>query len=86
MSGEAEGVVYVYMDGAQEGTVDPDSLGQVLQLAASQHRTAGKIIDDYCSMYLNFYVMAMLTQRFHVHYLMSKGTISIAFVFACRQE
>ena len=40
MSNDSEGVVYVYVDGAQEGTVvDPDSLGQVLQLAGSQPET-----------------------------------------------
>ena len=41
MSDNSDGVVYVYMDGAQEGAVDPDSLGQVLQLAASQQQETG---------------------------------------------
>ena len=37
MSADSEGIVYVYVDGAQEGTVvDTGSLGQVLQLAGSQ--------------------------------------------------
>ena len=48
MSNDSEGVVYVYVDGAQEGTVvDPDSLGQVLQLAGSQPQT-GTYLSMFC--------------------------------------
>ena len=41
MSEESD-VVYVYVDETQEGTVDAESLGQVIQIAAAQHKQLGK--------------------------------------------